>query len=51
MRDPRQQPGWLVFPTLPLEVKKKILAENAMQVIKPCLERLPEHNRPSLTLN
>ncbi|WP_019943058.1 amidohydrolase family protein [Dyadobacter beijingensis] len=48
MRDPRQQLGWLVFSTLPLEVKKKILAENAMQVIKPCLDRLPEHSRPSL---
>ena len=49
MRDPRQQLGWLVFSTLPLEIKKKILADNAMQVIKPCLDRLPEHNRPSLT--
>lgn len=50
MRDPRQQLGWVVFSRLPLTVKKNILAENAMQVLKPCWDRLPEHSRPTLTL-
>ena len=48
MRDPRQQLGWVVFSHLPLSVKKKVLAENAMNVIRPCLDRLPAHNRPAL---
>lgn len=48
MRDPRQQLGWVVFSRLPLDVKKKVLAGNAMDVIRPCLDRLPAHNRPDL---
>ncbi|HWL51624.1 MAG TPA: amidohydrolase family protein [Chthoniobacteraceae bacterium] len=48
MRDPRQQLGWVVFSRLSFEEKAKILAANAMEVIRPCLSRLPAHNRPSL---
>ncbi len=48
MRDPRQQMGWVVFSDLPVRIKKKILAENAIEVIRPCLDRLPEHSRPSI---
>lgn len=48
MRDPRQQLGWVVFSRLPLAVKKKILAENALKVIEPCLNRLPAYNRPNI---
>lgn len=48
MRDPRQQLGWVIFSRLPVTVKRKILAENAMNVIAPHLERLPRNNRPVL---
>lgn len=47
MRDPRQQLGWVVYSRLPLSSKKKILGENAYEVIKPCLNRLPEAYRPN----
>jgi len=47
MRDPRQQLGWVVYSRLPLSSKKKILGENAYRVIQPCLNRLPERNRPN----
>lgn len=47
MRDPRQQLGWVVYSRLPLASKKKILGENAYRVIQPCLNRLPEVNRPA----
>lgn len=47
MRDPRPQLGWVVFSRLPEAVKRKILGANAMQVIKPCLNRLPQHSRPA----
>lgn len=47
MRDPRQQLGWLVFSRLPLEIKKKILASNAMEVVKPCMDRLPQTSWPA----
>lgn len=46
MRDPRQQLGWVVFSRVPVAVKKKILAQNALQVIGPCMDRLPAHSRP-----
>jgi predicted TIM-barrel fold metal-dependent hydrolase len=46
MRDPRQQLGWVVYSRLPLAVKKKVLAQNALDVIQPCLERLPAYNHP-----
>ena len=46
MRDPRQQLGWVVYSRLPVEVKKKILAQNALQMLTPCLHRLPAYNRP-----
>ena len=46
MRDPRQQLGWVVFSRLSIAVKEKILAKNAMKVIQPCIDRLPEFNRP-----
>lgn len=45
-RDPRQQLGWVVFSRLPLVSKKKILAANALSVIGPCIDRLPDYNRP-----
>lgn len=48
MRDPRQQLGWVVFSRLSMDAKKKVLAENAMNVIRPCLNRLPAYNRPKL---
>jgi len=48
MRDPRQQFGWVLFSQLPVESKRKILAANAYDVIRPCLNRLPEHNRPRI---
>lgn len=47
MRDPRQQLGWVVFSRLPLASKKKILGENAFDVIEPCIERLPRYNIPA----
>lgn len=46
MRDPRPQLGWVVFSRLPVAIKRKVLGENAMQVIKPCMDRLPKYNRP-----
>ncbi|MEX2573188.1 MAG: amidohydrolase family protein [Balneolaceae bacterium] len=49
MRDPRQQLGWVVFSRLPVDVKRKMLAENAMRVIGPKLDSLPEYNRPVLS--
>ncbi len=48
MRDPRQQLGWVIFSRLSLEQKIKVLTTNAMDVIRPCLSRLPEHNRPAV---
>ncbi len=47
MRDPRQQLGWVVFSDLPEAAKKKILAYNAAEIIKPCIQRLPEKSVPS----
>jgi predicted TIM-barrel fold metal-dependent hydrolase len=49
MRDPRQQLGWLVYTRLPLASKKKIMAENALKVIQPCINQLPEYNRPKFS--
>jgi predicted TIM-barrel fold metal-dependent hydrolase len=46
MRDPRQQLGWVVFANLPVKVKEQVLWRNAMEVIKPCLKRLPKYNVP-----
>jgi len=46
MRDPRQQLGWVVFSRLSRADKRKVLALNALNVICPCLERLPRYNRP-----
>lgn len=46
MRDPRQQLGWVVFSRLPLDVKKKVLGENALHVIKPKLDSMPVYNIP-----
>lgn len=47
MRDPRQQLGWVVFSRLSLSAKKRVLSGNARRIIRPCLMRLPEYNRPS----
>ncbi|MCG3150354.1 MAG: hypothetical protein PCFJNLEI_03837 [Verrucomicrobiae bacterium] len=46
MRDPRQQLGWVVYARLPLKVKEQLLWRNALDVIRPCLKRLPAYNRP-----
>lgn len=46
MRDPRQQLGWVVFSRLPLSIKKKVLGENALHVIKPKLNSMPLRNVP-----
>ncbi len=46
MRDPRQQLGWVVFSDLPKAAKEKILAYNAAEIIKPCMQRLPEKSVP-----
>ena len=46
MRDPRQQLGWVVFSRLTESQKRKVLAENALEIIRPCLNRLPAFNRP-----
>lgn len=46
MRDPRQQLGWVVFSRLPLAVKRQILGGNALEVIAPCRDRLPDHCQP-----
>lgn len=46
MRDPRQQLGWVIFSRLDPEAKKQVLAGNAMRVIQPTWDRLPEHSRP-----
>ena len=51
MRDPRQQMGWVVYSRLPLAVKEKILSTNALNVIKPCMDRLPKYNIPEHFLN
>lgn len=48
MRDPRQQLGWVIFSRLSLEEKKQVLGENALAVIKPCWDRLPDHSRPAI---
>jgi predicted TIM-barrel fold metal-dependent hydrolase len=46
MRDPRQQLGWVVYSRLPLAVKRKLLGENALKIMQPCLAQLPAANRP-----
>lgn len=46
MRDPRQQLGWVVFSRLPLERKMRVLAGNALGVLRPVWGRLPARNRP-----
>jgi predicted TIM-barrel fold metal-dependent hydrolase len=46
MRDPRQQLGWVLYARLPEATKRKILALNAYDVVRPCLDRLPQHHRP-----
>lgn len=48
MRDPRQQLGWVVFSRLSVEEKREVLGENALQVIAPCRDRLPDHSWPDL---
>lgn len=48
MRDPRQQLGWVVFSKLPVATKRKILASNALDVIRPCIGRLPAYNYPNI---
>lgn len=48
MRDPRQQLGWVVFSRLGLEAKKLVLGGNAMRVIQPAWQQLPEQNRPEV---
>ncbi|MCG3148668.1 MAG: hypothetical protein PCFJNLEI_02113 [Verrucomicrobiae bacterium] len=48
MRDPRQQLGWVVYTKLPVAVKARLLAGNALQIIKPNLPYLPPHNRPAI---
>lgn len=48
MRDPRQQLGWVVFSRLSLNAKKQVLGGNAMRVIQPNWERLPQHSRPDV---
>jgi predicted TIM-barrel fold metal-dependent hydrolase len=51
MRDPRQQMGWVVFSRLSQNDKERLLWRNALQVIAPCLPRLPVHCRPLLPKN
>lgn len=48
MRDPRPQLGWVVFSGLPENIKKKVLGYNGLQVIQPCINKLPDYNRPSI---
>ncbi|MCB0688862.1 MAG: amidohydrolase family protein [Saprospiraceae bacterium] len=48
MRDPRPQLGWVIYTRLTQAVKENILATNALEVLKPCMSRLPERNRPVL---
>lgn len=48
MRDPRQQLGWVVFSSLPLAVKKKVLGENVLHVIRPNLDSMPVYNIPEI---
>jgi len=50
MRDPTPQLGWVVFSRLNLSDKIRILRENALKTIEPCIGRLPTHNRPALPL-
>ena len=50
MRDPRQQLGWVVFSRLSLAQKQKVLAGNALNVIKPNLPLLPPANRPDMSV-
>jgi predicted TIM-barrel fold metal-dependent hydrolase len=46
MRDPRQQLGWVVYSKLPLDIKRKVLCENALAVVRPGAGKLPAYNRP-----
>ncbi len=46
MRDPRQQLGWVVYANLSVKDKERVLWRNAMDVIRPCLDRLPKYNHP-----
>lgn len=46
MRDPRQQLGWVVYSRLPAEDKRKVIGLNAMGILAPCFEQLPENSRP-----
>lgn len=46
MRDPRQHLGWVVFSRLSVADKTKVLRDNALKVIAPCMDRLPAHCRP-----
>ncbi len=46
MRDPRQQLGWVIFSRLSVNQKAKVLAANALRIIRPCMPRLPKHNQP-----
>jgi len=48
MRDPRQQLGWVVFSRLAEKQKRKVLALNALRILKPCMAQLPSWNRPSV---
>jgi hypothetical protein len=49
VRDPRHQLGWVLFSRLPAAAKARMLGQNALRVLAPCLERQPAVNRPSVT--
>jgi len=46
MRDPTPQLGWVVYSRLSRAHKIRLLQTNARDVLAPCLDRLPLHNRP-----
>ncbi|MGN6492031.1 MAG: amidohydrolase family protein [Agriterribacter sp.] len=48
MRDPRPQLGWVVFSRLSEAAKRKILHANAIEVIRPCLDKMPIINQPDI---
>jgi predicted TIM-barrel fold metal-dependent hydrolase len=48
MRDPRPQLGWVIYSRLSETIKAKILASNALQVLDPCINRLPKKNNPAI---
>ncbi len=46
MRDPRQQLGWVVYARLPVDVKKRLLNQNALDIVSKINPRLESEIKP-----